>query len=150
MVKQFVDPAVEKAFDAFPPAVKNKLMQLRRLIYEVASETDGVGPLTETLKWGQPSYLTQMTKSGSTIRLGREKKTDGDFAVYFKCQTSLVPAFKQLYKNKFRFEGNRAILFNIDDKIPIPELSRCIAMALTYHLNKKRNNNGHPGSPCRR
>ena len=137
MVKGIIDPAVEKAFAEFSPAVKKKLMQLRRLIFEVASETDGVGELTETLKWGQPSYLTEKTKSGSTVRLGREKKTDGDFAVYFKCQTSLVPTFKKIHKNKFRFEGNRAILFNIDDQIPIPELSQCIAMALTYHLSKK-------------
>ena len=147
MVKRLVDPAVEKAFNAFPPAVKEKLMLLRRLIYDVASETDGVGPLTETLKWGQPSYLTQMTKSGSTIRLGREKKTDGDFAIYFKCQTSLVPAFKQHYRNKFRFEGNRAILFNLDDQIPIPELSQCIAMALTYHLSKKGKNQQRTQKP---
>jgi hypothetical protein len=140
MEKTIVDPAVEKAFDIFPPPVRKKLMALRSLIIDVASETEGVGELTEALRWGQPSYLTQATKSGSPIRLGREKKTDGDFAVYFKCQTSLVHRFKQLHKNKFRFEGNRAILFNIDDKIPISELSQCIAMALTYHLNKKRQN----------
>lgn len=149
MEKIIVDPAVEKALDIFPPPVRKKLMALRSLIFDVASETRGVGKLTEALKWGQPSYLTQATKSGSTIRLGREKKTDGDFAVYFKCNTSLVPTFKKLYKNKFRFEGNRAILFNIDDKIPIPELSQCITMALTYHLNKRGNNDGHTNSPCR-
>jgi hypothetical protein len=139
MEKIFVDPAVEKAFDFFSPPVRKRLMALRSLIIDVASETEGVGELTEALKWGQPSYLTQQSKSGSTIRLGREKKTEGDYAIYFKCQTSLVPTFRKIYKNKFRFEGNRAILFNIDDKIPIPELSHCIAMALTYHLNKKGN-----------
>ena len=62
-------------------------MLLRTLIFDVASDTDSVGELTETLKWGQPSYLTEKTKSGSTIRIGREKKTDGDYAIYFKCQT---------------------------------------------------------------
>jgi hypothetical protein len=138
MEKIIVDPAVEKAFDIFPSPVRKKLMALRSLIIEVASETKGVGELTETLKWGQPSYLTQTSKSGSTVRLGREKKTDGDYAIYFKCQTTLVPTFKKLYKDTFRYEGNRAILFNIDDTIPTRELSQCIAMALTYHLNKKR------------
>jgi hypothetical protein len=144
MQKIIVDPVVEKAFDIFPRPVRKKLMALRCLIIDVASETEGVGELTETLKWGQPSYLTQRPKSGSTIRLGREKKTAGDFAIYFKCQTSLVPTFKKLHKNKFRFEGNRAILFNLDDKIPIPELSQCIAMALTYHLNKKSKKTKRP------
>ena len=102
------------------------------LIFDVAHETEGVRELEETLKWGQPSYLTKKSKSGSTIRIGREKKTQGDYAIYFKCQTSLVDSFKKLYKNKFRYEGNRAILFNISDEIPVDELSHCIEMALTY------------------
>jgi hypothetical protein len=135
---KFVDPKVAKAFDVFDPAVRKKLMRLRALIFDVASKTEGVGDLEETLKWGQPSYLTAKSKSGSTVRLGREKKTDGDYAIYFKCQTTLVPTFKDLYKNKFRFEGNRAILFNLADKIPVRELRHCIELALTYHLNKKK------------
>jgi hypothetical protein len=138
MDKSITDPEVEAAFNAFSPAVKKKLMRLRRLIFEVAHITEGVGEIEETLKWGQPSYLNKKPRIGSTIRLGREKKTDGDYAMYFKCQTTLVPTFRELYKNKFRFEGNRAILFNLDDKIPLAELSRCIEMALTYHLNKKK------------
>jgi hypothetical protein len=49
-------------------------MQLRMHILDAASETEGVGELEETLKWGQPSYLTKKPKSGRTIRIGREKK----------------------------------------------------------------------------
>jgi hypothetical protein len=110
-------------------------MAFVKKIFEVADKTEGVGELEETLKWGQPSYLTPQSKSGSTIRLGREKKTDGDYAIYFKCQTSLVATFREQYQDKFRYEGNRAILFRIDDKVPIRELSHCVAMALTYHFN---------------
>ena len=131
---------VEAAFNVFSPVIRKKLMQLRKLIFEVADKTAGVGELEETLKWGQPSYLTSQSKSGSTIRIGCEKKTQGDYAIYFKCQTSLVASFKELYPNQFRYEGNRAIPFYVDDKIPVRELSRCVAMALTYHLNKKNLN----------
>lgn len=138
MRKKFGDPQVEKAFGAYPPAVRKRLMQVRSLIYSVASETEGVGELEETLKWSQPSYLTSRSKSGSTIRLGREKKTQGDFAIYFKCQTSLVTSFRERYGSLFRYEGNRAILFDVDDPIPVRELSDCIKMALTYNLDKKR------------
>ena len=138
MGKKIVNPEVKKAFDVFPIPVREKLMGLRMLIFDVAKETEGVGELTETLKWGQPSYLTEKTKSGSTVRIGREKKTAGDYAIYFKCRTTLVETFKKHYKNRFRYEGNRAILFNLDDKIPVRELRHCIAMALTYHLDKKK------------
>lgn len=140
MVMKIADQNVAAAFNVFPPVIRKELMRLRMLIFDVAYETEGVGELEETLKWGQPSYLTKKSKCGSTIRIGREKKTEGDYAIYFKCQTSLVATFKELYKTEFRYEGNRAILFNINDKIPIPELRHCIAMALTYHLNKKNRN----------
>ena len=140
MEKKINDPKVEAAFNAFSPAVRKKLMRLRSLIFEVAWKTEGVDELEETLKWGQPSYLNKKPRVGSTIRLGREKKTDGDYAIYFKCRTTLVASFRELYKNEFRYEGNRAILFNFGDKIPVPELSHCIAMALTYHLNKRKKN----------
>ena len=124
----------------FPSVIRKKLMRLRMLIFDVASETEGVGELEETLKWGQPSYLTKKSKSGSTLRIGREKKTEGDYAIYFKCQTTLVATFRELYKDKFRYEGNRAIVLSVNDKIPVSELKHCIKMALTYHLNKKNKN----------
>jgi hypothetical protein len=63
------NPAVEAAFDAYSKPVKAKLLALRRLIFDTAKATKGVGALEETLKWGQPSYLTPETKSGSTIRI---------------------------------------------------------------------------------
>lgn len=138
MARKIVDPKVAAAFDVFPLAVRKKLLQLRSLIFDVAKKTQGVGELEETLKWGQPSYLTSTSRSGSTIRLGREKKTEGDYAIYFKCQTSLVATFRELYSDTFRFEGNRAILFRIGDKIPVRELRHCITMALTYHVDKRR------------
>ena len=140
MGKKIADPKVQEAFSVYSPAVRKKLMLLRSLIFDTARKTEGVGELEETLKWGQPSYLTEASKSGSTIRIGREKKTQGDFAIYFKCQTTLVATFRELYPDEFRFEGNRAILFNLKDKIPVRELSHCIALALTYHLNKKKQN----------
>jgi hypothetical protein len=57
--------------------------------------------------------------------------------MYFHCQTDLVGRFRGLFPDCFRFEGNRAIVFLADDVVPRQELSLCIAMALTYHLDKK-------------
>ena len=67
------DPAVDTVFNAYPKPVKARLLALRRLIIDTAKTTKGVGALQETLKWGQPSYLTAETKSGSTIRIDRVK-----------------------------------------------------------------------------
>jgi hypothetical protein len=112
-------------------------MFLRQLIFETAAATEGVGELEETLKWGEPSYLTPKTKSGSTIRINWKKSQEEQYAIYFKCTANLVPAFKEKYSGEFKFEGNRSIVFNGDEEIPIKKLKKCIALALTYHRNKK-------------
>jgi len=112
-------------------------MYLRQLILDTALSTEGVGEIEETLKWGEPSYLTPHTKSGSTVRIAWKKSQEEHYAIYFKCTAHLVPAFKERYPVEFKYEGNRSIVFNIDDEIPVKELKSCIALALTYHLNKK-------------
>jgi hypothetical protein len=132
------DPAVEALFDAYPTPLKAKLKALRRLIFETARTTEGVGALQETLKWGQPSYLTPETKSGSTIRIDQVKSTAGQYAVYFHCQTGLVDSFRELYPTELRFGGNRFILLDVKDELPRAELRHCVALALTYHLNKRK------------
>jgi len=129
--------AVEAVFDAYPRPVKARLLALRRLILDTAKATNGVGLVEETLKWGQPSYLTPKTKSGSTIRIDQVKPVPGQYAVYFHCQTNLVETFRELYP-ELRYEGNRAILLGADDKLPEAALRHCVALALTYHLGKRK------------
>jgi hypothetical protein len=125
-------PDVAGAFAAFPPAVRTRLRALRSLIFRVARNTGGVGPLTETLKWGEPAYLTAATKSGSTVRLGWPKAAPDYAAVYFICHTHLVSTFRDLWPDAFRYDGDRAILLPLEGAIP-DELALCLGMALTYH-----------------
>jgi hypothetical protein len=129
--------AVEAVFDAYPKPVKGRLLALRRLILDTAKATRGVGALEETLKWGQPSYLTPETKSGSTIRIDQVKPIPGQYAVYFHCQTNLVETFRELYP-ELRYRGNRAILLDAGQTLPETELRHCVALALTYHLGKRK------------
>jgi hypothetical protein len=124
-------PPVAAAFDAFPPAVRKKLDRVRALVFDVAAKTDGVGPLTETLKWGEPAYLTEATRSGSTVRLGRSKHAPDKAAVFFICTTNLVSDFRSLWPD-LQYEGDRAILLPLDGELP-NALGSCIGMALTYH-----------------
>jgi Domain of unknown function (DU1801) len=123
---------------AYSKPVRTKLLALRRLIFETAKATKGVGQLEETLKWGQPSYLTPETKSGSTIRIDQVKSAANQYAVYFHCQTDLVATFRELYPREFSYGGNRSILFNAEEIIDEPALRHCLALALTYHLNKRK------------
>ncbi len=127
------NPQVKDVFNNYPKSVRNQLLHLRELVLSAAFEIDGLEKLEETLKWGEPSYLT---KNGSTVRMDWKEKNPDQFAIYFKCTSSLVPTFKTIYKGKFEFEGNRAIIFKLNEKIPEAELKHCISMALTYHKIK--------------
>jgi hypothetical protein len=135
----FADPAVEAVFAGYPKRTKAKLLELRQLILQTAAKTPGVGALQETLKWGQPSYLTAETRSGSTIRIDRVKPEAGDdterYALYVHCQTTLVSTFRQLYRDQLTFGGNRSILLDAGRRLPKAALRHCIALALTYHRN---------------
>ena len=131
------DPAVDGVFDAYPKPVKAKLLALRRLILDTAKATKGVGRVEETLKWGQPSYLTPETRSGSTVRIDQVKPEPGQYAVYFHCQTNLVETFRELYP-ELRYGGNRCILLKADEKVPEAALRHCVALALTYHLGRRK------------
>lgn len=128
----FDDPAVEAVFVSYPKQLQNDLFQIRDRIFRVAAQTDGVGNLLETLKWGQPAYLTPETKSGSTIRLGLPKS--GGYAIYVHCQTTIISDFQQVFPTEFTYEGNRAIHFNADNPPQFSKLDVLIRRALTYHL----------------
>lgn len=136
--RSFKTPAIAQVFLSYPETLRSRLLFLRELIFQVASETEGLGTLEEELKWGQPSYITVRPRSGSTVRIDRVKDAPQTYALYFHCQTTLIDDFKEIYGNKFTYEGNRAIVFREGDAIPVEELKHCISLALTYHLNRKK------------
>lgn len=131
-ITPFHDAKVEKAFNAYPDATRQGLLTLRELVFETAAKTEGVGALEETLKWGQPAYLTPETKSGSTLRLGLSKR--GDFAIFTHCQTTLMSDLQSLFPDDFRYEGNRAVHFDNGVPLPMAQIEHLIVRALTYHL----------------
>ncbi len=126
---------VASVYDAFPDAARADLLQIRAMIFAAASDPR-IGSLSETLKWGQPAYLTHTPKSGTTIRLGLHSKFPGHCALFVPCQTSLIGQWRDLYTGILKFDGNRAILLDPGKPLPGDPLRHCIAMALTYHLSK--------------
>ena len=128
------DPEVAKIFQSYPKDIKGPLLKIRALIYEVSSKTPEIGPIEETLRWNQPSYITSKTKAGSLIRIAQIRSQKGKFALYFHCQTTLVRTFRARYPKELKYEGNRAIIFDLEDKIPWNILKDCIYTALTYNI----------------
>lgn len=119
---------VAAAFAEIPSAPRQRLLDARARIFALADET-GAGPLTETLKWGQPAYLTKVTGWGSTLRLGLCRAADDAPALFVICQTSLADEARARFGSVLRVIGNRAVL--IPDG-PSPEFDAVIVAALTY------------------
>ncbi|RCW77007.1 DUF1801 domain-containing protein [Saliterribacillus persicus] len=124
---------VEAIFKQYPANIQKKLLFLRQLILETAVEVENIEKVEETLKWGEPSYIT---KKGSTIRIGWKQSSPEQYAMYFNCNTNLVETFKEIFGDLFNYEGNRAIVFLENEEIPVDELKQCIVLAGTYHTRK--------------
>ena len=123
------NPKVKGVFDSYPKHVQSQMLYLRTLVLETASEIDGLEKLEETLKWGEPSYIS---KIGTTIRYDWKSKYPDEYRIYFHCQTTLIETFKEVYGGTFIYEGNRALIFKVGEQVPVKELSHCLSMALRY------------------
>ncbi|MEO0591957.1 MAG: DUF1801 domain-containing protein [Myxococcota bacterium] len=128
---------VANAFEGFPSATRARLLELRELIFDVAAQSELVGELTETLKWGEPAYLTTETKLGTTIRLGVPKAHPKQCALYFNCNTNLVESFRAHFGAALEYEGKRAVLFPEDRELPKALVRKCVEAGLTYKLLRK-------------
>jgi hypothetical protein len=132
MIRPFADDSVKAAYDAFSPDARDMGLTLRDLIFSVAKDNPQVGEIEETLKWGQPSYLTPQTKAGSTLRIGVPKQ--GGAALFAHCATDIISTYARTFPGTDQIEGNRSVIFTRPDMIVPGRLRLLIYHALTYHL----------------
>ncbi len=135
MLQVITDPRVEDVYANYPDFVRDKMLYLRALVIDTAKAMQDVTILEETLKWGEPSFLT---KKGSTLRMDWKQQTPNQYALYFQCSTRLVDTFKLVFSQKFSYQGKRAIVFKLNETLPELELQQCIQAALRYHNVKNQ------------
>ncbi len=130
-------PDVAAVYADFPAAPRRALLALREVILRTAAALPEVGELTETLKWGEPSYLPKANRVGTTVRIAWKEKTPDQVAMFVHCQTNLIDTFRTRFP-ELRYEGNRAVVFDVVGPLPEEVVAECVEMALTYHLAKRR------------
>lgn len=132
-----IPPKVKEAYEKYKEADRAVLLQLRDLVFITAGSDNRIGELTETLKWGEPAFLTEETKSGSTLRLGYSKLSKSP-ALFVSCSTPLLTTLKDL-------DSARSLEYHGLRDITVPKITSrnkemirtCILKTLTYHLDKK-------------
>ena len=135
-IKYPIPTSVANVIKGYPLAAQNYALDLRLLILETAEQDARIGPLAETLKWREPSYLTNSTKSGTTLRFDWKGKHPDKIGIFVNCQTTLIRSFQDLFHDALKFEGSRAIWLDIHQPLPRDILAICIGKTLTYHLDK--------------
>ncbi|MFV2057544.1 MAG: DUF1801 domain-containing protein [Thiohalomonadales bacterium] len=132
---EFIEPEVNIVYNTYPKDIKDALLKIRHMIFEIASESEQIGDIIETLKWDNPSYLTHAPKSGTTIRLSSVRNDAEQYAISVHCQTNLISGFKIKYP-KLQYDGNRSIILNLKINPPYEAINHFIYLALTYTLHK--------------
>jgi len=135
--RKFRNHKVKYTLDSYPQVIHDKLLVIRELIFQIAAEYDEIGEIEETLKWDNPGYLTHNPKSGTTVRLSKMPTCDNKLLISVHCQTSLIAEFKELYP-QLKYDGNRSIILDVNNILPVGIIEHFIYLALTYHNRKKR------------
>ena len=131
------DQTVAEAFAAFALTQRQTLLTLRTIILDTAATNPLIGPIDESLKWGEPAYRPVRNRIGTTVRLGVSPKSPQACAIFVHCKTSLVATFRDLYPEDFAFEGERALIVPAGAPIPVEAVGHCVSLALTYHARTK-------------
>lgn len=127
-------PAVAAVVAVYPERAQAHFGVLRGHIFDAAERLQA-GPMTETLKWGEPAYLTPITGAGTTIRLTWKPRVPEMLQMLVHCQTSLVEHWRNRFPD-LKYDGNRAVNLPLSEALPMHLLDPCIAMALTYHRTR--------------
>lgn len=132
-MKIHTDPRFEDVLSNYPSEVKPRMEKLRALVHDSARDL-GLVQLEETLKWGEPSFVS---RQGSTLRMDWKEKSPQRYALYFQCSTRLVNTFRLVFDRTLQFEGNRAVIFELNQDLPEREVKECIKATLRYHEVKQ-------------
>ncbi|MEP3345540.1 MAG: DUF1801 domain-containing protein [Litoreibacter sp.] len=120
---------VLRAFEGFPPETTKRLLAIRQVIYQTAETIAEVGPLTETLKWREPAYLTNAPKTGTTIRLAQ---LSGQAAMMVPCSTTIIEDARARFGDLPALQSKRGVLLDAEAQV----IDYVINAALTYHLRR--------------
>jgi hypothetical protein len=117
---------------------QSALLSCRSLFHTIATRVD-IGPLDETLKWGQPSWRPIKPRTGSTLRLNWSPKSPTELAIFVDCKTDLAARMQTLYPHLPANDGGRRMAIDLNSPLPETALSHLAEMTFSYHTNTRTN-----------
>ncbi|MEP5732549.1 MAG: hypothetical protein ABJL67_24625 [Sulfitobacter sp.] len=108
----------------------------RTLFHQISTERD-IGPLDETLKWGQPSWRPVRPRTGSTLRMGWRQADADHLAFFVDCKTNLAAQMQDIYPDVFQNDGKRALLLPLSRPFAEQAVAHLAELTFTYHQRKR-------------
>lgn len=124
--------ALQSRIATWPETAQQRLWQCRALFLAVA-EAAAVGPLDETLKWGQPSWRPVKPRTGSTLRMDWNPKFPDKVSLFVDCKTDLAARMREIYPDLPVNDGRRHLAIDLAAPLPEQAISHLAEMTLTYH-----------------
>ena len=112
--------AVSAAIAGYPAAATCAVSRHPgKLIFATAAERSrDIGAVTETLKWGEPSYAPDKPRTGTALRVAWKDKHPGQISLFVNCQTSLIERWREPFGDDLTFVGNREIALPLERPLP--------------------------------
>ncbi len=126
------NPNLKSCVNHWPDDARRCFQTIRGIVYEVSARAD-VGPLIETLKWGQPSWLPERKRTGTTLRCFWSPQRPERISLFVPCSTTLIETMKTLYPKTFEYEGKRGLHMSLTEDLPHDAIDHCAFLTLTYH-----------------
>jgi hypothetical protein len=108
----------------------------RTLFHDVA-KARGVGPLAESLKWGQPAWRPRRPRTGSTLRMDWSAQTPDRLNLYVDCKTDLARRLSELHPECPFNDGQRQLAFDLAAPLPDGAIAALAGMTFCYHLDRR-------------
>lgn len=134
---QPLNPDILAAMHMWPDVAQQRLLTMRTLFIEVA-ETADIGPLDESLKWGQPAWRPKRPRTGSTLRLNWTSQAPDKLAAFVDCKTDLAAQMLTRFPESCGNDGRRCLTFPVEGALKTDAVWTLAWLTFTYHRGKRR------------
>ncbi|WP_299042453.1 hypothetical protein [uncultured Tateyamaria sp.] len=122
--------------ETWPQPAQTQFVKLRQIVHDVATSAE-IGPLDESLKWGQPSWRPKRARVGSTLRVDWSPSTPDRLLAFVDCKTNLAAQMDTRFPGQFHNDGRRALGFDLDKPLDEDAVWQLVHLTLTYHRAKR-------------
>ncbi|QFT59564.1 hypothetical protein FIU94_12085 [Sulfitobacter sp. THAF37] len=124
------------AVQSWPLPARDALWACRAVFHATAEQT-GIGPLEESLKWGQPAWRPRAPRTGSTLRMGWTPDDPDRISLFVDCKTDLAARMAEIYPDIGANDNRRQIRLDLTRPLPDQAIAHLSQMTFCYHLSQR-------------